>query len=165
MISPRLRNLLSVIPATIAVLAIFAAVAYAATIDGEGQLRESRGTNQNDTINANGGDDKVNARKSADIVNGGLGNDLIFAGLGNDTVDGGDGRRQAARRPRRRHAERRRRRRHDLRRLSESTSPTAATATTGSGLWPAPTHARPASTRSTAATATTSSAPATAKPT
>lgn len=91
MTSPRIRNLLATVPAAIAVLAVFAAVAFAATIDGEDKSENLRGTNQPDTINANGGNDKVTARKGADTVNGGLGNDLLFGGFGNDTVDGGDG--------------------------------------------------------------------------
>lgn len=91
MTSPRLRNLLSVIPATIAVLAVFAAVAYAATITGKDTSENLRGTNQTDTINANGGDDKVNARRADDTITGDAGNDLLFAGFGNDTSDGGEG--------------------------------------------------------------------------
>jgi Ca2+-binding RTX toxin-like protein len=42
-------------------------------------------TNEEDTINAGGGNDKINALGGNDFINGGAGADTMFGGTGNDT--------------------------------------------------------------------------------
>ena len=42
-------------------------------------------TNEEDTINAGGGNDTINALGGNDFINGGAGADTMFGGTGNDT--------------------------------------------------------------------------------
>lgn len=72
-------------------LSIFAAMAMAATVTGDDDPENLRGTSKADTITANGGDDKVDARAGADTIDLGVGNDRSYARQGQDSVRGGDG--------------------------------------------------------------------------
>lgn len=87
----KFKRFLAVVSSAIACLAVFAAVAIAATITGNDTSENLKGTNGADTITAAGGDDKVNARRGDDTVTGDAGNDVLFSGRGNDSQNGGEG--------------------------------------------------------------------------
>lgn len=85
------RNLFTGLVASLAMLSIFATVALAATITGDDDPENLRGTNRVDTIVAKGGNDKIDARRGSDSVDAGTGDDRVYARQGADQVDGGDG--------------------------------------------------------------------------
>lgn len=87
----RMQTSISALAACVASLAIFAAVAVAATITGTDLSENLHGTHAADGIDAMAGDDRVIAKRGADTVNGGLGNDRIWGNQGADVLNGDDG--------------------------------------------------------------------------
>src|SRR5919199_1250250 len=85
------RTMVALIVAS-AGLALFSAVAFAATVIGTNHNDRLTGTPANDTIRARAGNDRVFALAGDDLVFGGLGRDRIQGDRGNDTLNGGDGR-------------------------------------------------------------------------
>jgi Ca2+-binding RTX toxin-like protein len=92
-----MRRVTLMVAAMALMVSLFAAVAYAATIEGTNQegeiLQES---NLNDTIFGRGGSDVINARTFAndtDLAKGNAGNDQIHVDDGDtrDTANGGNG--------------------------------------------------------------------------
>jgi Ca2+-binding RTX toxin-like protein len=92
-----MRRVTLMVAAMALMVVLFAAVAYAATIEGTNQegeiLQES---NLNDTINGRGGSDVINARTFAndtDVANSNAGHDQIHVDDGDnrDTANGGNG--------------------------------------------------------------------------
>ena len=91
-----MRRVTMMLAAMALMVALFAAVAYAATIDGTNQAEIIRETNLSDTINARGGADEIDATEfsdDTDRANGNAGNDEIDVrdGDGRDTANGGNG--------------------------------------------------------------------------
>lgn len=85
------RKLFTGLVAATALLSVFATVALAATITGDDDPENLRGTNRVDTITANGGNDRIDARRGSDTIDAGTGDDRVYARQGADQVDGGEG--------------------------------------------------------------------------
>ena len=91
-----MRRVMMLLVAMAVMVSLFAAVAYAATIEGtrEGEILQE--SNLNDTIFGRGGSDVINARTFAndrDVAYGNAGHDQIHVvdGDGRDTANGGNG--------------------------------------------------------------------------
>lgn len=78
-------------PTAVAVLALAAPVATAATLRGTPGPDRIIGTARADVINGRGGDDDLRGRGGNDRINGGAGADLIAGDAGNDRLTGGPG--------------------------------------------------------------------------
>jgi Ca2+-binding RTX toxin-like protein len=79
------------IGALVALAALPASTALAATITGGPGNERLRGTNAADVIDGNAGNDRILGRGADDQLIGGLGNDRVFGGLGNDAIAGVQG--------------------------------------------------------------------------
>jgi Ca2+-binding RTX toxin-like protein len=98
----KMRRVTLVLAAMALMVSLFAAVAYAATIEGTRQSDIITETNRNDTIFGRGGADDIHADAfgpqqesdaDRDVANGNAGNDEINVddGDGRDTANGGNG--------------------------------------------------------------------------
>jgi Ca2+-binding RTX toxin-like protein len=68
------------------VLASFAGVALARTIDGNNRDNQLFGTDRSDTIRGFGGEDQIFGLDAGDTLSGGRGQDQIFGGDGPDEI-------------------------------------------------------------------------------